>query len=151
LQHPKNFGVIKSYLERKCVSDCVQYYYLSKKAQNYRQLLRKSRARGTRSRTQNNANNSQVLSGSISNVKNETNGVTTRQQKEQKSDLQGGASSASTVPCASNQGSSGAANDNSSHTPPTSTSTTTAVASIKSEELPSTSQANVSRYEHFLT
>ena len=45
LQHPKNFGMIAQYLERKTVSDCVQYYYMSKKTENYKQLLRKSRTR----------------------------------------------------------------------------------------------------------
>ena len=45
LLHPKNFGQIAQFLERKTVSECVQYYYLSKKTENYKQLLRKSKMR----------------------------------------------------------------------------------------------------------
>ena len=48
LQHPKNFGLIASYLERKTIAECVQYYYLSKKSENYKQLLRKHVKKRTR-------------------------------------------------------------------------------------------------------
>ncbi|TRY94467.1 hypothetical protein DNTS_011385, partial [Danionella cerebrum] len=42
VQHPKNFGLIASFLERKCVSDCVLFYYLTKKSQNYKTLVRRN-------------------------------------------------------------------------------------------------------------
>ncbi|KAJ3589422.1 hypothetical protein NHX12_010267 [Muraenolepis orangiensis] len=45
VQHPKNFGLIASYLERKCVSDCVLYYYLTKKNHNYKTLVRRNYGR----------------------------------------------------------------------------------------------------------
>ena len=40
-QSPKNFGYISSFLENKTTEQCVQFYYMTKKAENYKNLLRK--------------------------------------------------------------------------------------------------------------
>lgn len=40
-QSPKNFGYISSFLENKTTEQCVQFYYMTKKSENYKNLLRK--------------------------------------------------------------------------------------------------------------
>ena len=40
-QCPKNFGYISSFLENKTTEQCVQFYYMTKKSENYKNLLRK--------------------------------------------------------------------------------------------------------------
>ncbi|XP_041058045.1 nuclear receptor corepressor 2 isoform X3 [Carcharodon carcharias] len=52
IQHPKNFGHLTTFLERKKVADCVLYYYLSKKSENYKAQLRRNYRRRGRSQQQ---------------------------------------------------------------------------------------------------
>uniref|UniRef100_A0AAY4DEI6 Nuclear receptor corepressor 2 n=1 Tax=Denticeps clupeoides TaxID=299321 RepID=A0AAY4DEI6_9TELE len=49
IQHPKNFGLIASFLERKTVAECVLFYYLTKKNENYKHIVRRSYRRRGRS------------------------------------------------------------------------------------------------------
>lgn len=95
LQHPKNFGVVAQSLEHKSAQDCVLHYYLTKTAENYKRLLRKSRQR-TRSRNNpnNKVNNSSSGIGSIDIL---TTGVTTRLQREQQQKTQENPQNSSTT------------------------------------------------------
>ncbi|XP_055339526.1 uncharacterized protein LOC129589067 [Paramacrobiotus metropolitanus] len=44
LQRPKDFGYISSFLKRKSTQDCIQYYYLPKRKENYKQMVKKQKA-----------------------------------------------------------------------------------------------------------
>uniref|UniRef100_A0A8C5CB31 Nuclear receptor corepressor 2 n=1 Tax=Gadus morhua TaxID=8049 RepID=A0A8C5CB31_GADMO len=49
IQHPKNFSLIASFLERKTVAECVLFYYLTKKNENYKNIVRRNYRRRGRS------------------------------------------------------------------------------------------------------
>uniref|UniRef100_A0A8C8K223 Nuclear receptor corepressor 2 n=1 Tax=Oncorhynchus tshawytscha TaxID=74940 RepID=A0A8C8K223_ONCTS len=49
IQHPKNFGLIASFLERKTVAESVLFYYLTKKNENYKNIVRRNYRRRGRS------------------------------------------------------------------------------------------------------
>jgi nuclear receptor co-repressor 1 len=52
-QSPKNFGYISSFLENKTTEQCVQFYYMTKKTENYKNLLRKQSQANRRRAKQN--------------------------------------------------------------------------------------------------
>lgn len=52
-QSPKNFGYISSFLENKTTEQCVQFYYMTKKSENYKNLLRKQSQANKRKTKQN--------------------------------------------------------------------------------------------------
>lgn len=45
----KNFAAIAEFLDRKTVKDCVLYYYLTKKRQNFKALMGKKRKKPPKS------------------------------------------------------------------------------------------------------
>lgn len=81
IAHPKNFGAIASYLDKKCPSDCVQYYYLSKPKEEYKRLLRKAKWQARRRTAQNRTPASSSLN-SLDILNSTSIGVTTRLQRE---------------------------------------------------------------------
>lgn len=86
LQHSKNFGFIADSLKRKSAADCVQYYYLSKKTENYKQMIRKSRLRARNARNNpqkinNNNNNNNTAPTCVIDIMSTR--VQTRLQREQ--------------------------------------------------------------------
>ncbi|XP_066149114.1 uncharacterized protein Smr [Euwallacea fornicatus] len=91
LQHPKNFYQISQTLgEKKTVSECVQYYYLSKKTENYKQLLRKNKRDKLREKLRQTRNSGKVNNNAnLSVVDTLTTGVTTRLQREQQQRTEG--------------------------------------------------------------
>ncbi|XP_013767507.1 nuclear receptor corepressor 1 isoform X3 [Pundamilia nyererei] len=78
VQHPKNFGLIASYLERKCVADCVLYYYLTKKNNNYKTLVRRNYGRRRR--------NQQITRPSQEDKSDEKNEEDKSEKSEKKED-----------------------------------------------------------------
>ncbi|KAL6257165.1 hypothetical protein P5V15_012096 [Pogonomyrmex californicus] len=124
LQHPKNYGVIAQSLEHKSVPDCVHHYYLTKKAENYKQLLRKSRQR-TRSSRNNPNNKVNNTSSTIGPIDILTTGVTTRLQREQQQKTQENPQNSSTTATSTSTTSTTVTSSVSSTTVATTTVTTT--------------------------
>ncbi|KAL1453911.1 hypothetical protein WDU94_010214 [Cyamophila willieti] len=86
IHHQKNFGLIASFLERKTPADCVEYYYLSKKRENYKRAIRynksRARTRGNKLTKGAHVNNLNSSLPPLDPIFNNT-GVTTRLQREQ--------------------------------------------------------------------
>ena len=91
LQHPKVFGQIAQFLERKTVSDCVQYYYLSKKTENYKQLMRRVKVRRGKTR----GNHPAPATADALAASSSVGVVTRRTQRDLQNDSKGGDNSTS--------------------------------------------------------
>ena len=74
-QSPKNFGYISMLLENKTTEQCVQFYYMTKKTENYKSLLRKQN-QPLRRRARNNATATMTTTTVTSSTTIETTLVT---------------------------------------------------------------------------
>lgn len=77
LQNPKNFRQIATLTGRKNVANCVQYYYMSKKSENYKQLYKKMQKKRTRSLVRLTQQNTSTTANDSNAEVNKTNGVKT--------------------------------------------------------------------------